>query len=136
MKAKEKIVTITDGDDKGKMFVIQKMHAEPLEDWGLRLILGLARSGIEIPPDIERSGIAGIVRYGFSGAMSQLRIEELRPLLAEMMDCVQIIPDPKNPSFMRPLVENDIEAVSTRLYLRKEWIALHTGFSIPDITLK
>ena len=134
-KPKQLAVTITaEGDDKGKVFVITKMHAEPLEDWAMRLFLGLARSKVEIPKDIESAGLAGIVRFGFSGAMSQLHIDELRPLMAEMMACVQCIPDPANPAFARPLVPNDIEEVTTRLKLRAEWVQLHTGFSIPGVT--
>ena len=135
MKPKQLVVKIDlEGDDKGKMFAILKMKAEPLEDWGARLFLGLARSKVDIPEGIEEAGIAGLLRYGLSGAFSQLHIDDLRPLLAEMMDCVQCIPDPSHPDFMRPLVENDIEEVTTRLELRADWIYLHTGFSIPGVT--
>jgi hypothetical protein len=135
MKPKQAYVTITDdSDDNGKMFVIEKMHAEPLEDWGMRVLLALARSKIDIPSDIESAGIAGLLRYGFTGALSQIHIEDLRPLLAEMFECIQIIPDPANRAFVRPLVSNDIEEVSTRLKLRADWIYLHTGFSIPGVT--
>ena len=136
MGAKQQVVTIkAEGDDFGKVFVITKMRAEPLEDWGARLFLGLARAKIEIPADIQDTGIVGIVRYGFSGAFSQLQIEDLRPLLAEMMSCVAIMPDVANPDFTRPLFPTDIEEVKTRLTLRKAWIELHTGFSIPDVSL-
>lgn len=134
MKPKHLVVTITaeDSDDKGKNYLITKMKAAPLEDWAMRLILALLRSGIEIPPDIVSSGFAGLVRYGLSGALSQIRIEELRELASDMMDCVTFLPDLNDRSFSRPLVDSDIEEVSTRYELRMKWAVLHTGFSTPD----
>lgn len=136
MAEKFRIVKIVDGEDKGKVFRIEKMHAEPLEDWAFRAFLAAARSKVDIPPEIVAGGLAGMVEYGFKGLFSQLHIDELRPLLAEMFECIQIISDPAHPEFSRPLHPDDIETVSTRLKLRKEWIELHTGFSIPDVIFK
>lgn len=135
MQETRRFVAITDDtDDSGKLFVIEKMHAEPLEDWGMRLLLGLARSKVDIPDGIEEGGIAGLVRYSLSGALSQISIEELRPLLKEMFACIKICPEPGNRDFSRDLVSNDIFDVKTRLKLRAHWIDLHTGFSIPGVT--
>ncbi len=56
---------------------------------------------------------------------------EAEPLLDEMMECVQIQPDPKRPEVpVRALVEDDIEEVTTRALLKSEVLELHTGFSL------
>jgi len=59
--------------------------------------------------------------------MNLLKIpfEAAKPLLDEMMGCVQIVP---SPNVKRPLIEDDIEEVKTRLMLRKAIWDLHMDF--------
>jgi hypothetical protein len=65
-----------------------------------------------------------------------MKHEDAAPLLAEMMDCVKIIPNPSEPNVMRPLVADDIEEVRTRIELRKAILELHMGFSFADAASK
>jgi hypothetical protein len=61
--------------------------------------------------------------------MGGLPWEVAKPLMQEMMACVQIQPGP-DPKIIRRMIPDDIEEVATRLRLRDEVINLHLGFSV------
>ena len=132
-----KTITITiSGDaaknrDLGKQFEATEMPALQAEKWATRAFLAIAKGGISIPEDVMKSGLAGIATLGLK-ALSGLAYEDAEPLLAEMLACVQIIPDPGTPNVKRKIFDGDIEEVSTLLTLRREVFALHTGFFTPD----
>jgi hypothetical protein len=128
MSRKVKMVTVAaQGRDAGKVFKLTEMSAAQAEEWALRLFLGLAKSGIEVPDDIASSGLAGIATLGVK-AIAGLRWEDAKPLLDEMFLCIQAVPDPMRPEIVRYLVDSDTEEISTRMMLRKEVFDLHTGF--------
>ena len=128
MARKSTNYTVTDDNrDKGKVFVITELPAARAESWAFRAILALMEGGVELPPGFERMGMAGIAELGIR-ALSHLRWEVAEPLLAEMWDCVQIMPDPAKPHVVRPLIEQDIEEVMTRIKIRAEVWKLHTDF--------
>lgn len=122
--------TVTDeGRDKGKVFVLTEFPASRAESWAMRAILALMDSGVDLPENFELMGMAGAVEVGFK-ALSGLKWEVVEPLIAEMMCCIQIIPDPRTPNVVRPIMEeaSDIEEIMTRIKLRMEVWKLHTGF--------
>lgn len=121
-------IAIEAGRDAGKVFFLRELSASQAEKWAARAFLGLAKSGVDIPDDISRAGLAGIAAMGLR-AIGGMQFAELEPLLDEMFACVQIIPDPTRPIVIRALIEDDIEEVSTRLRLRKEVFGLHVDFS-------
>lgn len=114
--------------DAGKVFVITEMPASQAQKWGLRAFLGLARNGVEVPPDLEGMGMVGMLQYGIE-MIGKLPFEEADVLCDELLSCVQIQPDPAKPAVVRPLMEQDIEEVSTRLELLRETFKLHVNFS-------
>ena len=60
-------------------------------------------------------------------ALAGVTPDMARPLLDEMMPCVQIlVPATQKP---RALLDGDIEDVKTRFMLRKAVMELHLGFS-------
>lgn len=114
--------------DNGKLFLIKEMDAEQAEDWAFRVLLALVSNNVDLPEGFEELGMAGLAEVGLK-ALGQLKIETARPLLAEMLTCVEMIPNPKNTAVHRSLVSSDIEEVSTRIKLRMEVFKLHTDFS-------
>jgi hypothetical protein len=118
-------VTATDGRDAGKKFLITEMDASRAEDWGLRALGAMSRSGVDMSPSIMSMGMAGFAMLGLKAFISA-PFDEARPLLAEMFECVQRVEEKAT----RALVENDTEEVSTRLFLRDEVLKLHVNFSI------
>jgi hypothetical protein len=120
-----------EGRDKNKLFHITEMPAVQAERWAIRAFLALARSGVDVPDNIMQAGMAGFAVLGFQALMG-LQYESIEPLLNELMDCVQIIPDPKNRESARPLIDDDIEEVSTLLLLKMEVFQIHVGFSMAD----
>ena len=119
MARKSQTVTIAaDNRDRGKVFVLTEMSAVAAERWATRALLALSRSGVEMPDSIADGGMAGMAVVGFK-ALTALAFEDADLLLAEMMACVQIMPDPSRPSVVRNLlIEDDVEEVSTLLTLR------------------
>jgi hypothetical protein len=128
MARRIKDVTIDkEGRDIGKVFRIRELPASQAERWALRAFLGIAKAGIEIPDDVAAMGMAGIALMGIR-ALSGIDFNEAEILMAEMMSCVVFVPDASRPQVTRPLVEDDIEEISTRLQLRKEILSIHVDF--------
>ena len=125
MARKVREYTVTDtGRDKGKTFMLTEMSASAAERWAMRAFFAMAKSGVLVPDEVKSLGIQGLAHMGLQ-SLSGVSFEDADPLLREMMECVQIIPDSRVP---RRLVEDDIEEVKTRLILRREVFALHTDF--------
>ena len=125
--ARKQITIKIDADnrDNGKEFLITEASTDETESWAIRAILAAMNAGAEIPQEVADSGLAGIVQLGVKG-LSLIPYEAAKPLLDQMMDCVQY---KVKGGVTRPLgLDGDIEEVSTKLRLRKEIISLHTGF--------
>lgn len=119
-------VTIEDeGRDKGKVFVLTEMPASQAERWANQVFFHLAATGIDVG-DAPRHGIVGIAIVGLKAIFS-IPFDIADPLLNEMFGCVAIKPSDR--AEPRPLVEEDIQEVTTRWKLRGEVLALHAGFS-------
>ena len=119
------------GRDQGKVFVLTEMPASKAESWAMRSILALMNGGGIFPEDFESSGMAGLVEIGIN-ALSTLDWKVAEPLLEEMWSCVRIMPDAAKPHIVRPLIEEDIQEVKTRMKLRMEIWSLHTDFLKSD----
>lgn len=134
MARKTKDVTIGDdgGRDQGKTYVLTEMSATQAEKWAWRAFSALAKSGVEIPREVVDLGVIGIFLVGYQ-AFRTARFEDVEPLLDEMMLFVKAQP---SQGIVRPLVENDIEEVLTRVRLRKEMIELHVGFTLAEVASK
>ncbi|QIC87507.1 hypothetical protein F0336_14055 [Serratia liquefaciens] len=120
-------VTGTKGRDEGKVFFIQEMPASKAEAWAIRCALAMAKGGVELPENFADLGMAGLAKVGL-GLLAKVPFEEAKPLLDEIMTCVQFVPDPQNHAVKRHLIESDIEEVGTRLKLRAEVFNLHVDF--------
>lgn len=116
-----------EGRDQGKTYLITEMPATQAELLATRAFLAMSRGGVEIPDDVAATGMAGIAKVGL-GLLAKIPFEDAKPIMEEMMACVRIVPDENKPDFSRPLVENDIEEIKTRLKLRMEVFKLHTDF--------
>lgn len=117
--------TVTDDNrDKGKVFVLTEMSASQGEAWAIRALLAIMANNASIPEGFEQYGFAGLAEIGLRGLVG-LKWEVAEPLLAEMMSCVTIMPDPSKPHVVRPLIESDIEEIQTRIKLRAEVWKLH-----------
>lgn len=124
------------GRDHGKHFLITEMLASKGETWAYRALLALMSSGAQLPDDFASTGMAGLVQVGAKGLMS-LPWFSAEPLLKEMMECVQIVPDYPKFNTPRALMDDpsapgggdlDIEEIPTRAMLRGEIFKLHADF--------
>jgi len=116
--------------DAGKKYLLTEMPATQAEKWAMRTLMAMASSGIQVPKEAMQAGMKGVARMGIQ-AMGGMRWELAEPLMDEMFECVSI-PLKAGSLLSRPLVEEDIEEVSTRLKLRLELLELHLGFTIAD----
>ena len=124
MARKESTFVADSGRDTGKTFQITEMSASQAESWAFRVILAVGNAGIEIPDNLAAQGMAGLMAVGYMNLL-KIPFESAKPLLEEMMGCVQICP---SPNIKRPLIEDDIEEVKTRLLIRKAVWDLHMDF--------
>lgn len=126
---KTKVVRAEHGRDleAGRVFLITEMPAAQAEKFGARAWLAIAHSQVDIPEGFENAGWAGLAFVSLR-ALNGAPWAEVEPLMDEMMGCVRIIRDERNPELVFPLLQDEIEEVATRLLLRKEIIDLHTGF--------
>ena len=127
--AKKEASFIADiGRDSGKEFHITEMSATKAENWAIKAILAVGNAGVEIPENLASQGMAGLLAVGYMNLL-KIPFDSAKPLLDEMMDCVQFVP---SPSIRRPLIEDDIEEVRTRLLLRKAIWNLHLDFFLSE----
>lgn len=142
-----RVVTITeDGRDKGKSFTLTEMPADQGEWWAIRALSVLGNAGLDLPKNALDAGMAGLASLEATrGAVSALfvvglrmlpgvDVHALRPLLDEMMTCVQYQPPGKFAAqAINDGVMSQIEEIQTRLQLRAELLELHLGFSIAGL---
>jgi hypothetical protein len=126
---KEIDITIdTEGRDKGKVFHITEMAAIPAEKWAYRAVLAIVGNGkIAMPQSAAGASMATLAAMGV-GMLSGANWDAVEPLLDEMMKCVQI----KEPLLTRSLNDFDLEEIDTVIFLRKEVLKLHMGFSLAE----
>ncbi len=124
MALKTKHITIEKGRDAGRRFLITEMPVARADAWAMKALLAMAGSGLNVPE--PQAGMMGMVGATLD-ALGKIRPEDAMPLLNELLDCVQVIPDGGQP---RPLNLdfNDVEDFTTLWRLRKEVFALHVDF--------
>jgi hypothetical protein len=123
---KTALITIdADNRDRGKRFFIKEMPASQAERWALKVVAYLARRGVQVPVGAELAGMASLPSFSPLAMMSWIDDDML---IGEIMSCIQAWPE--GSPIARRLVENDIEEILTRVYLKTEVIALHVGFSM------
>jgi hypothetical protein len=129
-KTKDVTIALGDGNrDNGKTFRLTEMPAVQAEKWAARALLAMSRSGVEIPEEAMSAGAATLLAAGLR-SFTSMAFEDAEQLLDEMFGCIVFLPDPSKPHVTRPLIDDDIDEVSTRLFLRGEVIEIHTGFSV------
>jgi hypothetical protein len=130
MSRKSKPFVVTDdGRDKGKRFLITEMSAEKAEEWGVRALGAMIRAGVDLPDLVMASGMAGVVSVGFM-ALFAAPFAELKPLLDELLACVESCAEDPKSEVRTKVFENDIEEPRTLLLLRMEAFELCAGFSV------
>lgn len=127
MARKSEKYTVTDDNrDNGKTFLLTELPAREAERWALRALLAMSRNGIQLPDDALDSGFASLAILGLN-MLGNVKPEEAYELMDKMLECIQFVPDGKGLQ-PRPLVETDIEEVTTLIRLRAEVFKLHAGF--------
>ena len=122
--------------DKGKLFIVTEMSAAEGEYWSTDFIHAVAQSGIVLPEDFSKLTVAGAAALGLK-ALGGLPRTSLDSLIARMMACVEYVPDQARPEYRRggkgqPMLDDDIEEVSTLLKLKAVVFGLMTNF-FPDV---
>lgn len=134
MRRVETLTVEFDGRDKGKSFNINEMPAYQAEEWFTRAVMLLAKSGLEVPPDIMDRGAMAFVAMAAGlaiGGLSKCNFEEVRPLLQQMMECVEYVnPAAPDMPIKGYLMLQQIEEPRTILWLREKIISLHLNFSL------
>ena len=126
MALKTKQITIEHGRDKGRVFLITEMPAAHADNWAMRALIALANGGVDLGGLSPQQGMMGMAGVALD-ALGRLKADDAIPLLNELLDCVQIIPEGGKPRQLN-MDFNDVEDFTTLWRLRKEVFALHTDF--------
>jgi hypothetical protein len=132
--------------DHGKTFLLEEMDAYRAEDWAHRAILAVVKNG-RIPDTEEMDRLKDIdwddpatanLGMGLVAAMgirafAGLDYADAKPLLDELMDCVQIMGDPNVPATAHKPLRGEIEDFKTLTLLKLEVFQLITGFSMGGV---
>lgn len=123
------------GEDSGKNFCITKMPVMKAEKWAAKALLAIMHGNPEIPEEAASMGILGLLQIGLSGLM-KCKWEDVEPLLDEMLDYVEIIPDVSKPQVKRRLFDGDVQDVRTIIGIRKAIWEFNTSFLSEGATQK
>ena len=133
MRKTSTYIVDSDGRDKGKHFFLTEMPATKAEDWAIRVMLALGAANVDIPDGSLQLGMAALAEVGLKKLFA-LNAIQVRPLLTELMECVEFIPNPQKQQVKLgyPMFESQIEEVKTLLVLKWEVLKLHVDFSLAD----
>ncbi len=112
------------GRDKGKVFHIIEMGAEPFAKWLVKV--AAAAKSADPSADFDITASRPVLFASVVGALLKGNPHVLIALLDEMMTCVKTGPAPGN---LR--MPGDIEEFLTVFHLQHKVFELHTGFSLP-----
>jgi hypothetical protein len=121
--------------DLGKTFFITEWDALAADRWIQRVTYAVVNTGGTLPMDLKGAGWEGIAIMGINCLLrGNMNPDIMIPLAEELLECVKIIPDKKNPetSARAPTLEGDIEEVQTRWWLRDQVVSVHTNFSFAE----
>lgn len=125
MARKTLSITLDKGRDKGKRFLITEMSAMKAEQWAARALLGaIGSEGLDLA---KIGGMENVAQIGTS-ILSKIPFEIAEPLLAELMSCIEIMPNPADPTVRRHIDEDDIEEIASLVRLKLETLKLHIDF--------
>lgn len=130
------------GRDAGKVFKITEVSAIQAEKWGWRFVIALKGTSAQIPESIAPLGMIAVYIRGVNSFLaSDVDWAKLEPLLDELMECVEIVRDPRARDAENKLIPSklvgadDIEEVRTVAWLRSEVLRVHANFSFIDAVL-
>jgi hypothetical protein len=120
--------------DLGKHFLITEWSAAKADTWIQEVTFAFNRGAGAIPMDLKGLGWEGIAIMGINTFLrGNVDSKEMMPLFDQLLECVQIVRDPKHPTVASPLVsDDDVEEVATRWWLRSEVVSVHVNFSPLD----
>lgn len=115
--------------DKGKKFILTEMSAADAEDWAISALIALGAANVDIPADATSLGMASLAEIGLKKLFA-IDPAVLKPLLADLMKCVEYLPDPSKPSVTLkfPMFESQVEEAKTLFLLKWEVLKLHLSF--------
>jgi hypothetical protein len=137
-----KDVTIEEGPDAGKTFIIKKMSLLAGDSWANRVALALCKSGVDISGLTTRDedgkavfrgmlDMVGIVPVALK-ALGGVEEDKALDLLAELINGVKIrLP---NGSERPAILETDITSISTLWKIRIESLKVNLDFLTAGVT--
>lgn len=127
MTLKTKTVTIEEGRDQGKVYLITEMPLIKADRWATRALLAVMKGGVDIEKLDPNMGMLGMATVAIK-ALSGLDPETAVSLLDELLECVQIVPTGGNAREV--VLDSDIKDLKTLFILRKEALAIHIDFLV------
>ena len=108
----ETYIVDAEGRDNGKTFILTEMAATKAEDWAIRVMFALGSANVEVPEGALQLGMSALAEIGLKKLFA-VNAEQMRPLLSELMECVEFVPNPQKPQvkIRFPMFESQVEEV-------------------------
>lgn len=117
--------------DFNKIFRITEWPAAKAEDWAVRVMFAANSGAGELPLNLAGIGMEGIAIIGINTFLrGNINPDTMIPLLNDLLECVRYVRDPSKPDIDSKILDNDIEEIATRMWLRGEVLTLHLNFSV------
>jgi hypothetical protein len=120
--------------DEGRTYFIEEWPAAKADNWMQRLAFTFNKGGGSLPMDLAGMGWEGIAVVGLNTFLrGSVEPSIMIPLGDELLECVKVIRDMRHPDVASALtLDDDIEEVATRWWLRDQVVSVHTNFSFLD----
>lgn len=132
-----KEITIEDGDDAGKVFLVNQMSLIQGDKWANRVALALCKSGVDLGAFTGGDGFKGmldIVNISNAALKALGGVEDsvAQGLLDELLQTIKVrLPDGSTRSV---ILETDITSIATLWKLRIESIKVNLDFLMSGVT--
>lgn len=132
-----KEITIEDGDDAGKVFLVNQMSLIQGDKWANRVALALCKSGVDLGAFTGGDGFKGMldmvnITNAALKALGGVEDEVAQGLLDELLQTIKVrLPDGSTRSV---ILETDITSIATLWKLRIESIKVNLDFLMSGVT--
>lgn len=129
----EKLITIEEGRDMGKTFLVKEMPVSRVEKWSCRALCALF--GAELPADIanaSKTSSTAAIGMAVVKGLAAIDWEKAEPLYDELLAQIYRVPKPEQPTTLIQLcaanLDAHIEDAKTIFKLRWEAASISLGF--------
>ena len=118
--------------DNGKTFILTEMDAYAGQDWALRVLLAMAKGGVQLPEGGLNAPWETLAQFAIT-SLARAPYGDIRPLLEQMLGQARYAHAPDNKAMptqeIAPGPNCPVEEIKTFMAIQSALWKLHAGFS-------